>query len=395
MPDDPGRFAQDLVGEFRRRFGRRPDLAARAPGRVNLIGEHTDYNGGLVLPCAIDRETVVVAARRGDDRIRVFSRELAAEADFDATAPARTGGWIDYVQGVVFAFREQGRAVPGLDVLVASEVPAGAGLSSSAALEVAMATLLAQAVGREIEPEERALLAHRAESGFVGVACGVMDQLASALGRAGAALRIDCTSLAVTSVPLPAEAALLIVDSGVRHALSDGDYNRRRRECEAALAAAKAAGIAPAAAATLSALAVADLPALEAALEPLPLRRARHVLTENARVEEVCAALVRGDLVRAGAALRAGMASLRDDFEVSVAETEALCEIGDGAPGVFGSRMTGAGFGGCTVHLVERAAAEAARDALETGFARRYGRTPRAWLVRAARGASTLTLPEA
>ena len=382
-----------LVHEFEGRFGRRPQLGARAPGRVNLIGEHTDYNGGLVLPCAIDRDTVVLAARRADRHFRVYSRELAAEAGFDAAAPARAGSWIDYVQGVVFALRETGEHVPGLDVLVASEVPGGAGLSSSAALEVAVATLLAQALSRELEPEERARLAHRAENAFVGVACGVMDQLASALGKEGAALRIDCESMTVSAVPLPETVALLIVDSGVRHQLSDGDYNRRRLECEAALASAKAAGLAPAGAATLRALAVANLPALERALEPRLLRRARHVLTENERVDQVCEALAKGDLARAGRALRAGMASLREDFEVSVPETDALCEIGDAAAGVFGSRMTGAGFGGCTVHLVASASAAAAREAIEEGFARRYGRTPRAWLVRAWRGASSLTLP--
>ncbi len=382
-----------LVRGFEARFRRSPELAARAPGRVNLIGEHTDYNGGLVLPCAIDRETLVLAARRADRGFHVHSRELGADARFDAAALAATGGWVDYVQGVVFALAEQGDRVPGLDLLIASEVPEGAGLSSSAALEVALVTVLADAAGRKTTPEDRARLAHRAESGFVGVACGVMDQLASSLGREGAALRIDCTSLAVTPVPLPASAALVIVDSGVRHRLVGSDYNQRRSECEAALTAAKSAGIAPADAATLRALGVADLPALARALDPLPLRRARHVLTENARVDEVCAALGRGDLVRAGAALRAGMESLRDDFEVCVPETEALCEIGDAVPGVFGSRMTGAGFGGCTVHLVADTAADPAQKAIEAGFVRRYGRTPRSWRVRAAGGAGAVSLP--
>lgn len=382
-----------LAREFEGRFGRRPELASRAPGRVNLIGEHTDYNGGLVLPCAIDRDTLVLGARRGDGRFRVFSRELGAEADFGA--PARSGSWIDYVQGVVFALAEAGARVPGLDLAIASEVPEGAGLSSSAALEVALATLLARAAGEDLSPRERARIAHRAESAFVGVACGVMDQLASALGREGAALRIDCASLDVREVPLPEDAELLIADSGVRHRLAGGEYNQRRRECEAALAAAKAAGLAPANAATLRALTAADLPALGRVLDPASLRRARHVLTENERVDVVCDALAKRDLPRAGAALRAGMESLQRDFEVSVPETEALCEIGDAAPGVFGSRMTGAGFGGCTVHLVARASAEAAREAIAAGFARRYGRAPRSWLVRAARGAQMLTLPAA
>lgn len=384
-----------LSCEFEERFGRPPELAARAPGRVNLIGEHTDYNGGLVLPCAIDRDTVVLGARRDDARFRVHSRELRADAVFDAGTLCRTGGWVDYVQGVVFALAEHGGRVPGLDLAIASEVPEGAGLSSSAALEVAIATLLAHAAEDDLPPRERARIAHRAESGFVGVACGVMDQLASAMGREGAALRIDCTSLAISVVPLPEAAALLIVDSGVRHRLSDGEYNRRRRECEAALAAAQSAGVAPAGAATLRALTTADLPALARSLDALSLRRVRHVLTENDRVDEVCDALAKGDLPRAGVALRAGMESLRRDFEVAVPETEALCEIGDATPGVFGSRMTGAGFGGCTVHLVARDMAGGAQSAIVAGFARRYGRAPRAWLVRAARGAERVTLPAA
>jgi galactokinase len=389
-----GHDLERLVREFEGRFGRSPELGARAPGRVNLIGEHTDYNGGLVLPCAIDRDTLVLAAPRSDGQFRVHSRELAAEERFDAAAPAPTQRWVDYVQGVVFAFAERGLRVPGLDVSIASEVPGGAGLSSSAALEVAVATLLAKAIGCELAGEERARLAHRAESGFVGVACGVMDQLASALGREGNALRIDCESLSVTPIPMPETATLLIVDSGVRHQLTDGGYNQRRRECEAALAGARAAGLVPSGATTLRALGPADLPALAQALAPLPLRRARHVLTENPRVDEVCVALGRGDLAHTGRVLQAGMASLRDDFDVSVPEIDALCEIGNETPGVFGSRMTGGGFGGCTVHLVAREKAGAACAAIAAGFARRYGRTPRAWIVRPSAGASLLTLPQ-
>lgn len=381
-----------LARAFARRFGRPPDFAARAPGRVNLIGEHTDYNGGLVLPCAIDRDTVVLGARRTDGRVCVHSRELAGEAVFDVAAPSRTGGWIDYVQGVAFALGECGVSVPGVDLSIASDVPDGAGLSSSAALEVAVATLLAHAAGEAPSGREVARLAHRAESAFVGVACGVMDPLASALGREGAALRIDCTSLEIREIPLPEGAALLIADSGVRHRLTGGEYNRRRSECDAALAAAKAAGLAPRTATTLRALGTEDLPALERVLDPAALRRARHVLTENVRVDEVCAALGEADLARAGAALRAGMESLRRDFEVCVPETEALCEIGDATPGVFGSRMTGAGFGGCTVHLVAREAVETAREQIAAGFAHRTGRALRSWIVRAARGAELLRL---
>lgn len=384
-----------LSAEFAARFGRPPEIGARAPGRVNLIGEHTDYNGGLVLPCAIDRDTVVLAARRGDRRLRVHSRELAAEALLEAGAPVRTGTWSDYVAGVCFALAEAGHPVPGLDVAVASDVPGGAGLSSSAALEVAVALLCGAALGERIPSLEIARLAHRAESGFVGVACGRMDQLASALGQAGAALRIDCETLEIRAVPVPPAVSLLVVDSGVRHALSGGDYNQRRRECEAALAAARAAGLAPADAKTLRALGPDDLPALERVLDPLLLRRARHVLTENVRVETVCAALASGNPSLAGIALGEGQASLRDDFEVSVPELDLLCEIAAEAPGVYGARLTGAGFGGCTVQLCASERADAAQEAIQSGFEARRGRRPRAWCVRPSAGASLIPLPRA
>jgi galactokinase len=364
----------DLQRELALRFGRRAELAARAPGRVNLIGEHTDYNEGLVLPCALDRDARVVAARRDDARFRVLACDLGEVAEFVAGDSARGHGWSEYLRGVVFALRERGHRIVGLDAVVASTVPRGSGLSSSAALEVAFVTALDLAAGLGLDGLTRARLAHRAESGFVGVACGLMDQLASALGRAGCALRIDCRSLEITPVSIPAEARLLVADSGVRRELAAGAYNERRAECERALAGARNARVATPDATALRDLSPADLPALERVLDPTAFRRARHVLTENERVERTCAALRGGDLTEAGRLLREGMASLRRDFEVSVPELDALCEIGDALPGVFGSRLTGAGFGGCTVHLVQAAAAKQAAKALSDGFAARFGR---------------------
>ncbi len=229
-------------------FGREPEdgLAVQAPGRVNLIGEHTDYNGGLVLPFAIDRGTVAVAARRDDALLRVHSTSLGATGAIDTGAFARGRGWLDYVGGVVAAFRSEGLPVPGLDVALASDLPRESGLSSSASLEVAIATLLDVAGSIGLDGAARARLAHRAESEFVGVPCGRMDQLASALGQRACALRIDCRDFSVRAVPLPGERMrVLIVDSGVRRQLADGDYGRRRAECEAGLAAARGAGIAP------------------------------------------------------------------------------------------------------------------------------------------------------
>jgi galactokinase len=378
-----------LEAEFRRRFASGPEAGARAPGRVNLIGEHTDYNDGLVLPCAIDRDTWVWLALRPGTRVRVFSREMGGEAAFDAALPQRTGGWVDHVQGVVAALAERGVEPRGFDLAVASELPPGSGLSSSAALGVAVATALDAALGLRFEPRERAALAHRSETCFVGVPCGTMDPLASALGRAGSALRIDCRSGEIESVALP-ELRLLVVDSGVRRRLVAAGYGERRDECRRALEAARRAGIAPAAARALRDLGPGDLPALERALDPVLFRRARHVLTENPRVDATALALRAGDLAAAGVCLREGMRSLREDFAVSIPELDALCEIADGLPGVHGSRLTGAGFGGCTLHLVDPARAGAAADALAQGFARRFGRRPPIWSCVASEGASAL-----
>lgn len=412
---------------FRARLGREPVVAVRAPGRVNLIGEHTDYQDGLVLPCAIDRDTLLVAAPRQDGRVRAFSLDLpgaSAEVAFEVRAPARRGDWSDYLQGVVFALAERGLAVAGADLGVASEVPRESGLSSSAALGVGAAAALDRLHGFGLAPRELAQVAHRGENGFVGTGCGVMDPAASALGRAGHVLRIDCRSLAVEPVPLAAGAAtpgeregpasepapgegavLLLAHSGVARRLAPAvsaggreggerpreGYRVRVDECAAALAELRATGAAP------GARALRDLApdALDAAREVLPphlFRRVRHVVTENARVDATCAALRRGDLAAVGALLREGMASLRDDFEVSTPELDHLCALGDAEPGVFGSRLTGAGFGGCTLHLVRPDAAPALGEALAAGFEARFGRRPELLAVRPADGVAELAL---
>jgi galactokinase len=378
--------------EFQARFGRAPEVAARAPGRVNLIGEHTDYNAGLVLPCAIDRVTRVWGAARRDGRLRVFSRELGPAPELSVASLARGHGFADYVAGVVWALAEAGHPIPGADLAIASDVPAGSGLSSSAALGVGVAAALGALFELPLDAAAWARIAHRGESGFVGVPCGVMDQFASALGRRGAALRIDCRSLEVTPVPIAgAELRLLVAHSGVRRELRRGGYGDRREECRAALAEARRGGVAPQARA-LRDLAASDLPALARALPDALFRRARHVILENSRVDAVCAALRAGDVAAAGARLREGQASLRDDFEVSVPELDALCEIADALPGVHGSRLTGAGFGGCTLHLVDAGAAEAAAAGIAAGFERRFGRRPPLWAVAPSDGASARRL---
>lgn len=380
----------EAAAAMRVAFGRTPAWAAHAPGRVNLIGEHTDYNAGLVLPCAIDRGTAAVAAPRADARLRVVSSTLGKTGEIDLEAPA-PDGWLAYVAGVAAAFREAGLRVPGLDIAIASDLPRESGLSSSAALEVALATLFDAAAGLALPAARRAELAWRAETAFVGVPCGRMDQLASALGRRDHALRIDCRDFASALVPLPVgRVRILIADSGVRRRLADGGYARRREECETALARARDLGLAPPGATTWREVPPERLPALVERLDPVSARRARHVLTENARVDDVCAALAAGDLARAGQRLREGHASLRDDFAVSVPELDALCAIGDATAGCHGSRLTGAGFGGCTIHLVDPAREGAVTAALRAGFAAGFGREPAVLAATVADGAAAL-----
>jgi len=413
-------LAAELLALFRACFGRPAQAAARAPGRVNLIGEHTDYNGGLAFPCAIDRHVAVAASPRDDGRLRVYSREVgetqeagkarkepkagetrevppppsgAAVTELDPAA-GPGGGWTDYVLGAWrVASEAAGRPLPGVDLAVASDLPRESGLSSSAALAVALVTVLDRVAGHDAPAEVRARRAHRVETEFVGLACGIMDPYASALGRAGHALRIDCRSLAVEAVPFPADLRILVADSGVRRRLVAGAYGDRRAECESALAAVRAlsarSGRAPPA--SLRDLAPEDLPALETALaDPVAYRRLRHVVTENRRVDACCAALRAGDAARAGALLGEGMRSLREDFEVSVPELDALCEAAAAAPGVLGSRLTGAGFGGCTIHLVRKGAERDAAERIAAGFAARFGRRPPVFAAAPADGAAAL-----
>jgi galactokinase len=383
------------IDAFRRAFGRLPEGAVRAPGRVNLIGEHTDYNEGLVLPCAIDRDTRVFFARRTDGRTEAVAHDLGERAGFAVGAPARRGDWLDYVQGIDFALSERKAAFGGLDLLVTSDVPRDSGLSSSAALGVAVAAAFDAAFDLDLGPLGCARVAHRGENGFVGVACGILDQFACALGRRDHALAIDCRTGSVEPVPMPeGRVALLIAHSGVTRSLAGGAYGDRVRECAEALAAARAAGLVAATATALRDLPARALPALARAAPERAFRRARHVVTENARVQAFRAALQEGDLAAAGAVLRDGQRSLREDYEVSVPELDALCEVADRLPGVHGSRLTGAGWGGCTLHLVEPEAASRIARALADGFEARMGpgRRPPVIEVRPWQGVERLDL---
>jgi len=383
-----------LSGAFRHHFGGDPDGVRRAPGRLNLIGEHTDYNGGLALPCAIHLDTLVVFRSRPDLRVRVWSTDLDEAGEFDVDGVQRAGGWLDYVKGPAHGLGRR-QELRGMDLAIASTVPIGAGLSSSAALGVAVALAFEATSGIGVSPLELARAVQRGENDIVGIPSGLLDMAASALCREGHALRIDFDAESFEPVPLGRDVAFVVAHSGVSRALADGGYADRVRECGEALAAAKTAGIAAPTATSLRALEPQALPDLEKALAETPFRRARHVLTENLRVDAFANALARGDASEAGRILRAGHASLRDDYEVSVPELDALCELGDAATGCFGSRLVGAGWGGCTLHLVESSAADSVARALERGFAERFGRVSDTWVAHPGPGAGRVPDGEA
>jgi len=380
----------DARALFAAAFGGTALRTASAPGRVNLIGEHTDYNGGLVLPAAIELRTRVSVRPRRDAEVHGFSRERgAARAGFD-DPPA--GDWLDYVRGTARVLAAAGLIrESGFEIAVLSDVPEGAGLSSSASLEAAAALALVAASGEsevDLDRAELARLCQRAEVEFAGVPCGIMDQYAVLCTEPGSALLLDCARVESSRVPLPAGVEILIFDTGVSRELRSGGYAARRAECERALVAARRVIGRPLA--SLSELDAPDVERLEAALDPGAFRRARHVVSENARVRDFARALERGDLASAGAAMFASHASLRVDYEVTIPESDALVLDSRALAGCIGARMTGAGFGGCTVHLVEEAQASRFSSALVRGFRSRFGREPRFWRTRAAGAANLL-----
>jgi galactokinase len=370
---------------FEATFGVAASIRVQAPGRVNLIGEHTDYNDGLVLPCAIDFGTAIVARRRDDRMVRVIAADYAATVDtYSLDAPiARLESpmWANYVRGVVDDLVKRGLPVCGMDMVIAGNVPQGAGLSSSASLSVAVATLFATLPGFEhLSPVDLALTAQRAENDFVGTQCGNMDQISSAAGVAGHALMIDCRSLDVTPVPIPSNVAIMIFNSQVVRGLVDSEYNTRRAQCEAA---ARHFGV--------PALRDVDLAMLEARgaeLDPVVLRRARHIVTDSARVADTATALADGDLARIGELMAASHASMRDDFEITHPAVDALVAIVKDAIGLEGGvRMTGGGFGGCVVALVPHALVDAARAAVAQHYRAPNGEQSTVYVCSAAAGA--------
>ena len=369
------------MSSFQELVGRVPDGVWSAPGRVNLMGEHTDYNEGLVLPVAIDQECTATVARREDGVLRCWSAQLGpgATASVAELSGQRVGGWSAYVLGVAWALREAGVPVPGADIVVDSAVPGGAGLSSSAALECSVGLALCDLAGVDVDRTVLALAGQRAETDVVGAPVGVMDQMASVYGRHGAAVFLDCRSMQVRSVPLPLEQlglCLVVVDTRVTHAHATGGYGDRRRACEQA---AHELGVAALRDVTVAQLAAADL-------GDERLRRARHVVTENDRVLAAVTALEAGDVEALGPLMAASHASLRDDFEVSVVELDTAVEAAVGA-GALGARMTGGGFGGSAVAVVATDRVEHVADAVRTAAQEGGLRTPVVYVVTASDGA--------
>jgi len=373
-------LSQRVQDEFRQRFNASSPFLVRAPGRVNLIGEHTDYNDGFVLPMAIDR-AVWIALRAREDR-RVVLRSLdfdeTAEFDFDSLAKGKAH-WIEYVKGTAWALQEAGYRLRGFEGVIAGDVPIGAGLSSSAAMEMASARAFAAVSDFAWEPVTMAKLGQRAENQWIGVNCGIMDQTISAAGTAGHALLIDCRSLERIAAPLPPDTAVVVLDTATRRGLVDSAYNERRAQCESA---ARFFGVH-----ALRDVTRAAFEAKASGLDELTRRRARHVITENERTLQAVDAMRRGDATALGRLMDASHESLRDDFEVSSPALDAIVQCARRQPKCFGARMTGAGFGGCAVALVEIGTASAFVEGVHRCYRQATGRSPNVYVCRPSAGA--------
>lgn len=372
---------------FRQTFGAEPERFFQSPGRVNLIGEHTDYNDGFVLPVTIDFHTVIAATRREDRQVRIVAVDYGNEEDsFSLDEPVRPLGgmiWANYVRGVIAGLVERGCAIGGADLAISGNIPQGAGLSSSAALEVAVGETFKSLFGLDISEKDIALVGQQAEHEFVGTKCGIMDQLVSATGKAGKALLIDCRTLETTSVPVPDDLAILIIDSHVSRGLVDSEYNARRQECEEA---SRILGV--------KALRDISLDELTSRIDELPLvvaRRARHVVSENERTLEAAEALATSHIRHLSRLMAASHASMRDDFEITVSPIDLIVEIVGGVIGEEGGvRMTGGGFGGCVVALLPPSLVPEVKTALRQRYQSETGIRETIYVCNAVGGASEI-----
>lgn len=377
LPNIRQRFAEIFGGE--------PVAVVRAPGRVNLIGEHTDYNDGYVLPVAIDRSVLVAAGPRDDRQVVIYALDFGESVEFslDDIRHDQTKTWSNYQRGVAYFLEERGIKLPGLNAVVTGDVPIGSGLSSSAAVEVSMAYTWQVLTGFKLSRVELALLCQRAEHEFAGMNCGIMDQFVSALGQRDHALLIDCRSLHYQPVPLPAEAAVVVADTMKRRGLLDSEYNTRRQECEEGVRILQR--YLPEAR-SLRDISAAQFVEYKAQLSEKVRKRCRHVIYENERVLRGVAALRAGDLDAFGWLMNESHSSLRNDYEVSCPELDIMVKAAWKVDGAYGSRMTGAGFGGCTVSLVAEEAIGDFRARVAAAYEEATGIVPQIYVCRAEDG---------
>lgn len=377
-----------LMERFRKLYGGEPVLI-QAPGRVNLIGEHTDYNEGFVFPAAIEFKTEIAISNRPDRRLSVSSENYAehVEFDLDNLPSAPRNHWSDYVVGVVRQLERVCGPMPGANLLINGNVPLGAGLSSSASLEVAVCKAFLEISGTTLDGTAIAQLCQQAENQFIGARCGIMDQFISVHGSKNHALRLDCRTLEYRLLPIPADVKLVICNTMVRHSHSDGEYNDRRAECEAAahFFAERVPGVN-----SLRDVTTDDFEKLGGGLSPIVRKRCRHVLSENIRVLQAAEALQAGDLNLFGRLMASSHASLRDDFNVSSAELDLMVQLAEHRPGVYGSRMTGGGFGGCTINLVHEKYVDEFKDTVGAEYKQQTQREPEIYVSSAAEGAGRL-----
>lgn len=369
---------------FANKFGYQADHTFQAPGRVNLIGEHTDYNDGFVLPCAINYQTVIACAKRDDRQIRVIAADYEDQQDiFSLDSPIVSHPdqmWSNYVRGVVKHLQKRNNHFAGLDMVIAGDVPQGAGLSSSASLEVAVGTVVQQMYHLPLDGAEIALNGQEAENQFVGCNCGIMDQLISALGKKDHAMLLDCRTLGTRPVPMPDDIAVVIINSNFRRSLVGSEYNTRRQQCET--------GARFFSQSSLRDVDLNQFNAVEQQLDPVVAKRVRHVLTENARTLEAAEALAKGDLARMGVLMAESHASMRDDFEITVPPVDLLVDIVKNTLGDRGGvRMTGGGFGGCIVALMPLDLVEAVRTTVAEQYEARSGIKETFYVCKASAGA--------
>ena len=373
----------NLTSIFQQRFNCRPDVVCEAPGRVNLLGDHTDYNDGFVLPAAINFGTYIAASKRHDKQIFAYAEDYGSALDsfsLDDIAFNQNQMWSNYLRGTLKLLQRQGAEFGGINLIVTGNVPQGAGLSSSASFEIAILKTVCELYQLELDGVKAALLAQRAENEFVGCNCGIMDQLISALGLEGHAMLLDCRALTYSDAPIPAGMEIVVVNSNVRRGLVDSEYNQRRQECEQVAEIARK----PA----LRDMSLQALDKVQKSLSDRQYRRARHVITENGRTLAALDAMAANDIGTLSHLMKQSHQSLRDDFDVSTKELDGLVEIIDQVIGNSGGvRMTGGGFGGCVVALVPISSVQLVIEAVQRQYPQRYGLTPDIYRCQASTGA--------